>query len=72
MKLYIELYFSSSGAKPMTVIERLKDLGFEPVFGKYDFVMEYDDPSEYGDILDDLFKALQGTRARYRVVSRKV
>ncbi len=72
MKLYVELYLSSAGAKPMTVMKRMEKLGFKPVFGKYDFVIEYEDASEYGEILEEVFKALKGTRVRYRLVTRKV
>lgn len=71
MKLYIELYFHSDGNDPTTIIKKLKDVGFEPVVGEYDFAQEYDSPAEYGDIVENLSRSLRGTGVRYRLITRR-
>ena len=71
MKLYIELYFSSKGTEPMTVIKKLKDIGFDPVVGEYDFAKDYETPAEYGEIVDKLSRALRDTGVNYRLITRR-
>lgn len=71
MKLYLELYFKSSGTDPIIIIKRIKDIGFDPVVGEYDFMKEYDDAQEYGEIVEDLVDALEDTDVRYRLITRK-
>ncbi len=71
MKLYLELYFKSSGTDPMVIIKRMKEIGFDPVVGEYDFMIEYDDAQEYGEIIETLTEALEGTEVRYRLITRK-
>lgn len=71
MKLYIELYFSSDGTEPMKVIKKLKDIGFDPVVGEYDFAKDYDTPAEYGDLVDNLSRALRDTGVNYRLITRR-
>ncbi len=71
MKLYIELYFSSNGTEPMKVIKKLKDIGFDPVVGEYDFAKDYDTPAEYGEIIDKLSRALRDTGVNYRLITRR-
>jgi len=70
MKLYIELYFSSEGTPPQVIIKKMKDMGFEPVVGQYDFAKEYNNPEEYAGIVKRLSKELEGTKLRYRLVTR--
>ncbi len=71
MKLYIELYFDASGMDPMEVIRKVKDIGFEPVLGEYDFLYEYDTPAEYGKIVEELADTLRDTKATFRLITRK-
>ncbi|MFP3872569.1 MAG: hypothetical protein ACLFVL_06790 [Candidatus Aenigmatarchaeota archaeon] len=71
MKLYVEVYFSASGIDPMEVIRKIKDAGFEPVVGEYDFVIEYGSPEEYGKAVDRLTRALRGSEATFRLITRK-
>ncbi|MFO8110293.1 MAG: hypothetical protein R6U17_07235 [Thermoplasmata archaeon] len=71
MRLYIELYFSSEGVDPIGVVRELKELGFEPVIGDYDVGKEYNTPAEYNQIVKNVVKILQGTKVRYRLITRK-
>jgi len=59
MKLYVKVYFTS-GADPLQVAEEMKDIGFKPVMGEYDFVQEYDEPKEYEKMVRQLQKTLRG------------
>lgn len=71
MKLYIELYFSSDGTEPMKVIKKLKDIGFDPVVGEYDFAKDYETPDEYSQIVDKLARSLRDTGVNYRLITRR-
>ncbi len=71
MKLYVEVYFTASGMDPMEIIRKIKDIGFEPVVGEYDFVKEYETPSEYGKAVDKLTRTLRGSGVTFRLITRK-
>ena len=73
MKTYLKIQFSSEGSKPSIVIKRLEDLGWRPVVGEYDFVMESGLGEGVGasfrNRLDELQAALKGTGVRFAVFS---
>jgi len=71
MRLYIQLYFDSNGTNPLEVLDQMKELGFDPVVGDYDFAKDYESPDEYKKIIGDINDALQGTGVRYRLTTRK-
>ncbi|MFW6141544.1 MAG: hypothetical protein ACOC53_03175 [Candidatus Saliniplasma sp.] len=71
MKLYIELYFSSEGKPAETVIKKMKNMEFEPVVGQYDFAKEYNNSEQYANIVKTLSRELNGTKTRYRLITRK-
>ncbi len=71
MKLYLQIYFSASGADALDVLESIKKIGFEPVIGEYDHVLEYENPEEYRKKVEELKRALRGTETRYRLITRK-
>lgn len=71
MRVYIELYFSTEGSSPLETLDVMKDLGFDPVVGEYDFAMDYETPEEYKQIVKDLTEVLEGTQIRYRLTTRK-
>ncbi|MHA1882174.1 MAG: hypothetical protein ACTSUO_03935 [Candidatus Thorarchaeota archaeon] len=45
----VSLYFSSEGASPSKVIEKLHELGFHAVRGSYDFAYEHESTSEMNE-----------------------
>lgn len=71
MRLYIQLFFDSNGENPLDILDEMKDLGFDPVVGDYDFAKDYESPDEYKDIVGDLIEALEDTGVRYRLTTRK-
>jgi hypothetical protein len=73
VKTYLKLEFSSEGAKPSDIIKRLEDLGWKPVIGEYDFVMEAGPGEGVGEsfrkMLDKLQDALRCMAVRFTVYS---
>lgn len=55
----------------MDVVKSMKDIGFSPVFGDYDFVIQFEDPEEYGKIVTKLQDALKGTSVYYSLSTKK-
>jgi len=72
MKLFVKLRFSSEGAFPLDVVNSMKEIGFSPVFGDYDFVIGFDDPDNYNEIVTKLHKMLSGTKVYYSISTKKV
>ena len=71
MKTYLTLMFSSEGANPVEVVERLMSLGFKPLKGMHDHV--YDWGSRKVD-LDDILRiavsvheTLKGMKVLYKL-----
>lgn len=67
MKLYIKIYFNSESISPLEIIKSIKDMGFEPVVGDFDFVKSFETPEEYGILVEELHETLQGTGTYYRL-----
>ncbi|MCD6330678.1 MAG: hypothetical protein J7L80_00555 [Thermoplasmata archaeon] len=64
MKTYVTIIFSSEGAKPSEVKNRLLELGLKAVKGSYDFVYEWDREPDIDTLLwfaDKIQEALKGT-----------
>ncbi|RLF51153.1 MAG: hypothetical protein DRN11_03300 [Thermoplasmata archaeon] len=64
MKTYVTIIFSSEGAKPSEVKNRLLELGLKAVRGSYDFVYEWDKEPDIDTLLwfaDKIQEALKGT-----------
>ncbi|MCD6461325.1 MAG: hypothetical protein J7L61_01105 [Thermoplasmata archaeon] len=71
MKTYLKLHFNSEGKNPLDIIRMVKEVGFVPMVGDYDFVIEYDSPSDYADIVTRLHEVLAGSKVYYRLVSKE-
>ena len=73
MKTYLKIQFHSEGAPPSEVIKRLEKLGWKPIRGDYDFVMEGGLGEGLGqsfrDMIDQLHDTLDGTDVRYTLYS---
>lgn len=64
MKTYVTIIFSSEGAKPSEVKNRLLELGLKAVRGSYDFVYEWNKDPDIDTLLwfaDKIQEALKGT-----------
>ena len=70
MKTYLTLWFSSEGAGPVEVVERLRSLGFEPLSGYHDHVYDWKRNVELADILqltDKIHETLKGLNVLYKI-----
>jgi len=70
MKTYLTLWFSSEGAGPVEVVERLRSLGFEPSRGYHDHVYDWKRNVELADILqltDKIHETLKGLKVLYKI-----
>jgi len=66
----VKLYFSSESISPLEIVKSVKELGFRPVVGDYDFVTDFETPEEYGILVETLRETLAGTNTTYRLTTR--
>jgi len=71
MKTYLTIWFSSEGAKPTAVVERLLAMGFKPTRGRYDHVYDWGrDDVELEEILrlgNAVHETLKGFKVLYKL-----
>lgn len=69
MKTYLVLWFNSNGALPSEIDRSLMSLGFKAVQGNYDYVYDWGDNVDLGDILrftDKIQMTLKGTGVMFK------
>ena len=71
MKVFIKLFFSTEGPNPVEILKKVKELGFQPVFGNYDLVKEVSEIDEYMSLVKNLHTKLRGTKVLYNLYSTK-
>lgn len=70
MKTYLTVWFSSDGAPPTEVVERILAMGFKPIKGHYDHVYDWRrEPSleEVLQLANKLHETLRGTKVIYKL-----
>ena len=70
MQTYIRLTFSSEGAKPSDIIDRLCMLGFKPTRGHQDLVYEWDRLATVQDAIwfaDKVHAVLEGLNVNFEL-----
>ncbi|MCL4326493.1 MAG: hypothetical protein M1481_06735 [Candidatus Thermoplasmatota archaeon] len=70
MKSYLLVNFSSDGAKPSDVANRLALVGFKPTHGNYDFIYDWDhEPSTDEAIVlaDKIHNIMRGFDILYKM-----
>lgn len=70
MKTYLTIWFSSEGAGPVEVVERLRSLGFKPLRGYHDHVYDWGRKVELEDILqiaNSVHETLKGLKVLYKL-----
>jgi len=72
IKTYVKLQFDSKGAKPSEVIRLLKQAGWSPVIGDFDFEKSLKPGESLFEVLDRLHEALEGTGVHYSVTTRNI
>ena len=70
MITYLTVTFSTEGARPSEVADRLKAIGFRPTTGNYDFIYEWDRNARAEDALslaDRVQASLRGSQVLFKV-----
>ena len=70
MKTYLTIWFSSEGAKPSEVAERLQGMGFRPIKGQYDHVYDWKRNVDLEEILmlcNSVHETLKGLGVLYKI-----
>lgn len=70
MITYLKITFSSEGAKPKEVVDRLSTLGFKPTHGNYDFMYEWDKKAGVKDAVwfaDKVHATLEGMNVLFQI-----
>ena len=73
MITYVKVFVSADGASPKEIIRRMKELGFKPLMGEDDFVIEWEkgDTKKYSALIEKMHQSLNGTGARYTLITEK-
>ncbi len=70
MKTYLDVTFSSEGAKPSEIINRLRSLGFKPVIGEHDMIYEWGSSAAEADAIwfaDKIQATLEGFKILFHI-----
>jgi len=70
IKTYVRVEMSSEGESPLQIIERMRKIGAVPVVGDYDFELSVPENVRIFDKLEEIHKALSGSKVRYTVTTR--
>jgi hypothetical protein len=70
MKTYLMLTYSSEGANPSVVRERLMAIGFKAIQGNFDYEYEWDKNPTIDEIMwfgDKIRVTLQGSKVQFKM-----
>ncbi|MBS3124739.1 hypothetical protein J4211_00595 [Candidatus Woesearchaeota archaeon] len=71
MKTYLIVYFGTTGTKASEIAKNLEKIGFETVYGPYDFIYRWDaqkpTPEEILALGDKIVDALKGSGAVFNL-----
>ena len=70
MKTYLTVWFSSEGAEPSAVVERLQAMGFKPIKGVHDHVYDWKKNASLDDVLqllNNVHSTLKGLNVLYKI-----
>ncbi len=70
MKTYLKVTFSSEGAKPSEIINRLRSLGFKPLIGEQDLIYEWGENATTEDSIwfaDKIQATLEGFKVLFQI-----
>lgn len=70
MKTYLTIWFSSEGADPSTVVQRLQAMGFKPIKGAHDHVYDWKKNASLDDVLqllNNVHATLKGLNVLYKI-----
>jgi hypothetical protein len=70
LKTYLTIWFTSEGAPPSKVVDRLQAMGFKPIKGYYDHVYDWKKEVTLEDIFqlsNALHETLKGLKVIYKL-----
>ena len=70
LKTYLTIWFSSEGAPPSVVMERLLAMGFKPLKGPYDHVYDWGREVKLEEVLrllNSVHETLKGLKVMYKI-----
>jgi len=70
MKTYLTVWFSSEGAEPSVVAEKLQSMGFKPIKGYYDHVYDWKKEATLAEVLqlcNNVHQTLKGLKVIYKI-----
>ena len=70
LKTYLTIWFTSEGAHPSIVVQRLRAMGFKPIKGYYDHVYDWKKEVTIDDVFqlsDTLYETLRGLKVMYKI-----
>ena len=71
MKTYLKMVHSSYGSSPVEIIEKIHELGWKPVIGKYDFMVEWEDVKGFYEKVNALHDGLKGFKVQYMLTTEE-
>ena len=71
MKTYLKMVHASYGSSPVEIIEKIHTLGWKPVIGKYDFMIEWDHVKGFYEKIDALHIGLIGYKVQYMLTTEE-
>jgi hypothetical protein len=66
----LTIWFSSEGAEPSLVAQKLQSMGFKPVRGRYDHVYDWKREATIDEVLelcDNIHETLKGMKVLYKI-----
>jgi hypothetical protein len=70
MKTYLTIWFSSEGAEPSLVAQKLQSMGLKPVRGHYDHIYDWKREATIDEVLelcDNIHETLKGMKVLYKI-----
>jgi len=70
VKTYLTIWFSSEGAEPSTVAQKLQSMGFKPIKGQHDHVYDWKREATLDDVLqllNNVHHTLKGLQVLYKI-----
>jgi hypothetical protein len=70
MRSYLTIYVNSEGEAPSEVVERLMRMGFQPIAGSYDFMIEWDENGSVQDMIEvanQVHATLKGCKVMFKM-----
>ncbi len=70
MKTYLTIWFSSEGAEPTAVVQRLQAMGFKPMKGAHDLLYDWKKQASLDDIfqlMNNVHATLKGLNVLYKI-----